>query len=87
MTNVPAAATGKTLVGHVDVLDVEAEHLVRPGGGLVEQPPEAALAQADALKLVRDAEATTGNEVEAALGDAAYGSTKTRRGFVGPSAR
>ena len=37
------------LVGDVDVLDVEAQHLVRPRGGLVEQPPEAALAQTDAL--------------------------------------
>jgi carbamoyl-phosphate synthase small subunit len=37
------------LVGDVDVLDVEAEDLVRSGGGLVEQAPQAALAQADAL--------------------------------------
>jgi hypothetical protein len=36
----------------------------------------------DALKLVKDSEATTGNEVEAALGDAAYGSAQTRREFL-----
>lgn len=36
----------------------------------------------DALKLVEESEAATGVEVEAALGDAAYGSAETRRQFV-----
>ena len=36
----------------------------------------------DALKLVEESEAATGVEVEAALGDAAYGAAETRRQFI-----
>jgi hypothetical protein len=36
----------------------------------------------DALKLVEESEAATGVEVEAALGDAAYGSAETRRQVI-----
>ena len=36
-------------VGQVQVLDVEREHLGRAGGGLVQHPPQGALAEADVL--------------------------------------
>ena len=43
------AADPARAVRQVQVLDVEREHLGRPGGGLVQHPPERPLAQADVL--------------------------------------
>jgi hypothetical protein len=43
------AAHLRLAVGQVEVLDVEAEHLGRPGCGLVQQPPQRLLPDGDVL--------------------------------------
>ncbi len=43
-TATPFAGDGRSSIGQVNVVDVEAQDLLRPGGRLVEQAPERSLA-------------------------------------------